>query len=83
MSDSPFVLAGGSDGISIPSTTTKGLEAGGSSLIVAAARGSEEALGGHRGLIKNSRGSDYDVSGIPAGIMGLLSHISCAKAQQP
>ena len=82
MSNSPSVLAGGSNGISVPSTAVKGLKAKGSSLIVSAAGGSEEALGGHRGLIKNSRGSGYDVSSIPAGIMGLLLHISCTKAQQ-
>ena len=55
--------------MSIPSTEAKGLLAGGSSLIVAVAGRSEEALRGHRGLIKNYGGSGFDVSGIPVGIM--------------
>ena len=42
---------------------------------------SDEALRGHQGLMKNSGGNGFDVSGIPAGIRGLLPHILCAKAQ--
>ena len=40
---------------------------------------SDEALRGHRGLMKNSRGNGFNVS----GIWGLLPYILCAKAQQP
>ena len=70
--------------MSVPSTMVKGLKAGSSSLTFVATGGSEEALGGgHQGLRKNSRGSSFIVSGIPGGIMGLLLHISCGKAQQP
>ena len=50
--DSSSSLAGSSGGMSIPSTTAKGLKAGGSSLIVTATGRLEEALGGHRELIK-------------------------------
>ena len=67
--------------MSVPSIAAEGLEAGGSSLPVAAPGGLGEALGGHQGLTKNSGGSDFDISGIPHGIMGLLPHISCAKVQ--
>ena len=69
--------------MSIPSTTAKGLKARGSSLTIMEAGRSEEAFGGHRGLIKNYGGSGFDVSGIPARIMGLLPHMLCVKAQQP
>ena len=61
----------------------KGLKAGGSSLTAEEVGRSEEALGGHRGLIKNFGGSDFHVSGILDGIIGLLPHILCVKAQQP
>ena len=69
--------------MSVPSTAAEGLEALGSFPPPAAPGGPKEALGGHRGLTKNSGGSGFNVSGILAGIMGLLQHISCAKAQQP
>ena len=69
--------------MSISSTAAKGLLAEGSSLIVVEARRSEEALGGHRGLIKNYGGSGFDVSSILVGIIGLLPYILCTKAQQP
>ena len=65
----------------IPSSAAEGLLAGDSSLIAAAAGRSKEALKGHQGLIKkNSRGSGFVISGIPAGIMGSLPHILCAMA---
>ena len=70
----------------IPSSAAERLLVEGSSLVVAlepAAGTSEEALGGHRGLMKNSGGNGFDVSGIPTGIRGLLLHMLCAKAQQP
>ena len=69
--------------MSIPSTATKGLKAGGSSLVIVEAGRSEGALGGHRGLIKNFGGSGFDLFGIPAEIMGLLQHMLYVKTQQP
>ena len=54
MLDSSFTMVGSSGRMSISSTMAKGLLAGGSSLIVVVAGRSEEALEGHRGLIKKT-----------------------------
>ena len=83
MSNLPSGLARDSGDTSIPSTVVKGLNVESSSLTFGVAGGSEEALGGHQGLMKNYGGSDSIVSSIPARIMGFLLCISCSKAQQP
>ena len=69
-----------------PYSATGRLSAGSSSIIFASrlvAITLGAALGGHRGLLKNSGGNGFDVSGIPGGIQGLLPQILYVKAQQP